>query len=450
VNNPKSRRTGDKTMLKEYVGGFLTISSAQAAAKLRSKSIRIMLRDEVDGAPEQLKTGEGNWIDVSEARLDAWGPRGKIFDFSTPTLYHASTIYKLYTDGDRRIYVVPCPYCEFEQELRLGDEKTQYGLKPIKQAGKTIDVVYMCEKCMVSWLKLWRRYERAQDDPDAMRSFMNLSLGLPYKESGNKPKHRELIRLRGAYKSGTIVPNGVLYLVAGVDVQGGSKKHKKENPPRLEMEVMGMGALRQTWSLDYKIFKGPLEDPSAGAWALLKEYIDSFHPDYGKPYRDEHGLAFNIEMVLIDSGDGNFTSVVYSFTQMMRNVYPSKGASQPIQRKRTDPILDVASYSKDKPYERKVFKENNIVLYRINTTHYKSQLYKFLTLSRQKGIGDRGWGYCDFPKNYPDKYFKMLVAEEQREDQSFFCPAGRRNEALDCRVMCLCYDGTDTIIYDRK
>ena len=32
----------------------------------------------------------------------------------------------------------------------------------------------------------------------------------------------------------------------------------------------------------------------------------------------------------------------------------------------------------------------------------------------------------------------MLTAEEKRRDGSFHCPSGRRNEALDCRVMNLC------------
>jgi phage terminase large subunit GpA-like protein len=73
VINKKSRRTGDKIDSKQYPGGALNIGSAQSASKLRSKSKRVLILDEVDGAPPQLSTGEGNWIDVAIARTNAWG-----------------------------------------------------------------------------------------------------------------------------------------------------------------------------------------------------------------------------------------------------------------------------------------------------------------------------------------------------------------------------------------
>ena len=47
-------------------------------------------------------------------------------------------------------------------------------------------------------------------------------------------------------------------------------------------------------------------------------------------------------------------------------------------------------------------------------------------------------GATQFPRDYPDDYFKMLTAESKKLDGSFVCGNGVRNEALDCRVMNLC------------
>jgi phage terminase large subunit GpA-like protein len=107
----KSRRTGDKMLSKEYVGGTLNMASAQSASGLRSDSKRILILDEVDGAPRMLRTGEGNWLDVAYARKNAWGARGKVLEFSTPTTFEDSLIRERWEAGDRRVYKVPCPRC---------------------------------------------------------------------------------------------------------------------------------------------------------------------------------------------------------------------------------------------------------------------------------------------------------------------------------------------------
>jgi phage terminase large subunit GpA-like protein len=76
-------------------------------------------------------------------------------------------------------------------------------------------------------------------------------------------------------------------------------------------------------------------------------------------------------------------------------------------------------------------------LYEVSTNYYKTAVYRNLKVTR-KEIGPQRPGFCDFPLDYGEKYFKMLSAEEKRRDGSFYCPSGRRNEALDCRVLALC------------
>ena len=470
VENRKSRRTGDKSTSKEFIGGFLALASAQSPGKQRSKSIRILIRDEIDGAPPQLRTGEGNWLEVSAARTNAWDARKKILDISTPTTFEQSEINRLYEDGDQRRYVVPCPLCKKPQILEFGSEQTQHGLKAETKAGQLVQAYYLCEHChdaifnhhktqmllggnwkptakssspflrtyqlsslyspvgMFSWTDLWRKYKKALRTPDGMRSFVNLYLGLPFKESGSRPDIGKVIELRGGYRQGR-VPDGVLYLTAGIDVQAGSDG-SEENPARLEMEVCGHGPGYRTWSIFYGRFEGAVDDPYSGAWDKLNKWAEGG----GLSFERADGKKFPVMLVFIDSGDGNLYDVVYRFSQRWKNTFPSKGFTA--LRKRKNEVGDVAGPDNFKRYRAKKIDEDT-TLYEISTNYYKTHLYNNLKIPRQD-LDPQRPGFCDFPIDYNEKYFRMLTAEEKRRDGSFHCPSGRRNEALDVRVMALC------------
>lgn len=59
-----------------------------------------------------------------------------------------STIKAYYESSDQKKYLVPCPHCGKYQELKFGDEKTSYGLKPIyDKSNRLIDAYYECEGC---------------------------------------------------------------------------------------------------------------------------------------------------------------------------------------------------------------------------------------------------------------------------------------------------------------
>lgn len=470
TENKKSRRTGDKVFIKEFIGGNLDMVSAQSASGLRSDSKRILIRDEIDGAPQMLRTGEGNWLEVSEARTNAWGERKKILDISTPTTFADSVINVLYEEGDQRQYFVLCPLCGKKQLLKFGNAKTNYGIKADTKAGKIIRAYYLCDFChdaifhhhknemltsggweptakssdpffrsyqlsslyspvgMLTWTDLWKKYEEAQLTPDGMRSFVNLYLGLPFKESGSRPDISKVIELRGGYRSG-VIQDGVLYLTAGIDVQRGSEKDPA-NPARLEMEVMGIGAGYRTWSVLYRRFEGAVDDPYSGAWEELNEWA----ANGGMKFKRADGMEFPVVVVFIDSGDGNLTDVVYRFTGLWENTFPSKGFSA--LRKRKNEKGDQAGPLNFKRY-RAVKVSEDIMLYEISTNFYKTNIYNNLKIERQP-IDPQRPGFCDFPVDYNEKFFRMLTAEEKRSDGSFHCPSGRRNEALDDRVMALC------------
>jgi phage terminase large subunit GpA-like protein len=416
-----------------------------------------------------LKTGEGNWLKVSIIRTNAWGKRKRIFDLSTPTVYGESAIWEEYIQGDQRKFNVPCPYCKKKQELKfeIGGEKMPFGLKGVFQNGKLIDVYYECEHChkhidennkpwmllngewiptseskqqefrsyhlnalysplgMLSWKEFYQAYIDAQSDPEGMRWFTNLYLGLPFKEVGSRPELSKVIELRGSYHQGK-VQKGTLYLTMGIDVQEGSKKDEN-NPPRLELEIVGHGAGYKTWQVLYKVIPGAIDDPFSGAWADLNEWAAENKLTF---FRDD-GRAFPVNLVFIDSGYE--PDVVYRFCDTWQNTFPSKGFGT-IKRNKTDKGDEYgpASFKRYKP----VALGGSKTLYEISTNYYKTQIYNNLKISRQDSSFQKP-GFCEFPLEANEKYFAMLTAEEKRLDGSFHA-GGRRNEALDCRVMNCC------------
>lgn len=473
-HNPKSRRTGDKTFSKTFYGGALDMVSAQSGSKLRSDSKRVVILDEIDGAPILLRTGEGKYTKVAEGRTSAYDGRQKVYGLSTPTEYHTSEIWNRFQLGDKRQFLVPCPHCKKHQWLDHNtEENSKHGLRRETKAGILIDAYYLCEYCheaifnhhkgqmlaggyweptcqssdplrrsyhlsslyspagMFTWMSYWKQYQEAMDTPDGMRAFTNLYKGMPYRETGSKPILQNVIELRGEYLPGSI-PKGVLFLTVGLDVQRGSEKNK-ENPPRLELEIVGHGLGYRTWSIDYKRFDGAVDDPSSGAWAALQSWAESG----GLHYKNMDSRVFSPVSIFMDANDNFSTSAVYEFCAGWKGAVPIRGASQLKARKneKSDSI-DQNRHSNVKRF-RWIKADNDINVVMISTVYYKTLLYRRLKISRKIDSSEQGIGFCDFPIGYPDAYFKGLTAEEFLQDGSFHCPSGRRNEPLDCRVYAL-------------
>ena len=465
VNTAGSRRTGDKVFSKSYVGGNLALASAQSASGLRSDSIRVLVLDEIDGAPRELRTGEGNWMDVAMARTNAWGPRKKVLRFSTPTVDSMSLIKECYEDGDQRKFNVPCVHCGVLQVLEFQH------LRHEMKAGQLYKVWYECPHCageiqnyhktammgagewiptaipssknrrsyhlsslyspvgMLSWFELYEKYLEAKEKPSGMRSFVNLYLGRSYKETGSRPKLEKVIALRGEYREKE-VQDGVLFTTAGADVQRGSE-NDPNNPARIEMEIVGHGAGFRTWSLAYLVFEGGITDPFDGAWAKMHDWAVGGGLQLKRP----DGRAFTAQLVFIDSGDGVYVDAVYGFTSRWQNCYPSKGFGALSKRKQEKG--DETGPHNFKRYRiAKSERSGDVNFVEVSTNYYKTHIYNNLKIERRDFEPQRS-GFCDFPRDRGEKFFKMLTAEEKYRDGSFHA-GGRRNEALDCRVLNIC------------
>jgi len=470
VENPKSRKSGDKTMSKQFFGGNLDMVSAQSPAGLRGKSRQILALDEIDGAPRMLKTGEGNFVAVATARVRAYGPRYKIVGVSTPTTVDESLIFPLFNEGDCNHLWVPCPKCgefqELQDPLMTGD--VEWGLKPARDdEGHVTEVVYVCRHCargieehhkpemmaafqwrptkrpdrrdvasfwlpamyspfgMYSWKSLFNELEKGRKNGD-LRGFTNTVQGLPFAETGSRPDSTKWQHHLGNYPRATI-PEGVLFTTIAVDVQRGSDKDAR-NPTRLEWHVVGHGDRFKTWSVAHGSFRGPVDDAYSGAWEdlhaarLAGAFVFT---------RLSDSKAFAPVRGFFDSGYQ--AAVTYTFCDRWPGwAFPVKGASQ----RELDAIpgkTEKPGVSSSRQYHWSRL-SGDTMLCLVSTHLYKAYIYNRLKIPR--GEYPQGGGFPDFPSDYDEEFFRSLMSEEKLADGSYK-QVYDRNEMLDTTVYAL-------------
>jgi len=465
----------------EFLGGHLDIISSNSLDARRQKNSRVIVLDEVDGVPEQTASGEGSYIDILRGHSMSWGPRRKFIAFSSPTTWESSAIWKLYNEGDCRKFFVPCPYCGEHIELKDTDEANS-GLKAETKAGQIIDVYYLCEHCgepirdqdkmimysdnprckkhpekkieaahwrpartiadpysrsyslnslyspigVVTFAEVYKAKQKAElEGPDAMRSFVNLHLGLPYMDTGQRVKADTVFNLRMEYKSGE-VPRDVIFLVMAADVQRGSAKDES-NPPRIECEVLGICMNRITYSIIHKVFYGETDNANAGAFAEFDKWI----VETGLLFTRTDGQVLRVLMTGIDSGDAfeGRAETVYNFCAMYNQFFPVKGFFNLKTRKTEKGDLS-GGYKRYRV--ARVGGASGTFVLEVNTCHYKNALYSRLKVPREPGDVQK-YGFCGFPRDYPDEYFLQLTGEEKKTSGEYV-KIRDRVEALDCRI----------------
>lgn len=478
-----SRATGNQQFSKEFPGGSIDFVSGQSEANLRMDSIRYLILDEAGRYPWSIQ-GFGDPIEIARARTANWLSRRKVFILSTAGTDGECRMWDLYKEGDQRRFFVKCERCdhrflfkfpsepavfydglsasEAKWETKAGvldgpsihfecpkckeahDEDKKYSLvigakwEPTAEAVKKATRSYQIGRLPVlmdKWERLITIEIESANDPEKLQVHHNQNAGIPYLEATQKPDKAKIYELRGRYNSGEIPTDKVLFLTVAADVQAGEKNNPKK-PPRVEIEVCGHGYGYRTWSLQYKVFPGKITDPYDGAWEAFYQFM----AQGGLECRRADGLVMSPVIIFIDSGDGNTETVVFDFCSRLHGAYPVKGAPElqkSAQGKKADTVLDERG-----PRDRDRFRvlnkyDQSFVM--ILTNWYKNILWRALKIQRRLD-GEQRPRFCEFPRDYPDRYFDMLVAEERRDDGSFWKPTSRANESLDLRIynMCAC------------
>lgn len=443
VVEQKSRDGGSATRFKRFSGGFLILTGANSAAGLRQRSIRYLLKDDLDGWPDEVD-GEGDPSGLADKRCETYWNR-KIFEISTPTVKGFSKIETAFLASDQRYYFVPCPHCGHEQRLvwdrvrwEPGQPDTAWYLcasdngcviehrhkpamlaagrwiaqapGPGKAAGFHISALY---SRFVGWAAMVAKYEASTDDAKLRKVFVNTYLGESYEEQGEAPPWEALRDRAGGYARGT-VPDSVCFLTAGADVQG----------DRIEVEVVGWAPGEVAYSIDYRVLHGDTADPDGNAWRQLAAL-------YNETFTDARGAALRVDVLAVDQGYR--TPAVQAFVRGRHRAIAIKG----VDGWRV-PLLGRRSLVQFKASGKAV--KGGHAFYPVGTWPGKRDLYDRLGLAAP--TDGRSWprGYCHFPDGYADEYFKGLTAEtlfidenKAGYDRSRWVRIGR-NEPLDCRV----------------
>lgn len=429
VKDPRSRDSGNTLLHKTFPGGHITVSGANSPSSLASRPIRVLLCDEVDRYPVSAGT-EGDPVTLAEKRTETFWNR-RIALFSTPTIKGASRIEMAWEQSDQRRFHVPCPHCDELQTLKWSQvhwpdgepEKAYYvcehcgaeitdGDKPqMLAAGKWIATHdfrgvagFHLSELYSPWVKFSRmakNFLAAKDSKETLKAWINTALGETFEEAGSGVEWEDLAAGNRTEDWGESAPDEVLVVTAGVDVQG----------DRIELELIGWGEGEESWSLQYHtIFGNPGEDE---IWKELDKILLTEIPS-------KLGVKLHVAAACIDSG-GHHTQQVYEFCakRTMRKVYAVKGMS-----------------TAGRPLVGKFTKSNRwkVPLWPVGTDTAKELIYSRLELNSS------GPGYCHFPKDRPEEWFKQLTAEKvvTRFHKGFprreWIKTRPRNEALDCRV----------------
>lgn len=407
VSDAKSRDSGNTILEKTFPGGVVVMVGANSPASLASRPIRVLLADEVDRFPTSAGT-EGDPLSLAEKRTTTFYNRKKIF-VSTPTIKGVSRIEKEFENSTKEHWNLPCPSCGEYQPLTWSQIKFEYD----KERRRVYHVDHVCKHCGAlhtemewkagegKWIaenpkskakgfhlnefaSPWKRWEEICEDfleakkngIESLKVWVNTSLGEPWEEKGDRIEAEELLARREEY--GCEVPNDVLVLTAGVDVQDN----------RLEYEIVGWGPGKESWGIKYGVIMG---DPGQEfVWNSLDNVLFA-------DYKRKDGTILKIMSTCVDSG-GHHTQSVYKYCREREynRVWAIKG-------------IGGSGHSFIKRPNRR--DQDGIWLFTIGV-----DVGKDLIVSRLKAEPKQN-GYCHFPlepeKGYDEYYFKGLTAEHR-------------------------------------
>lgn len=472
-----SRKTGKTAHHIQWRGGgYLVPFGAKNADKMRSYSIAVLLKDEIDAWPDTVGK-DGDPDSLSDDRCSGYWERRKIFRGSTPLIKGTSKIEKAYQRGDQRKYMVLCKKCNAPQELRWSyGENEKGGFYWETDGGILIpeSVQYRCKECgephfehdkerlfseshgahwqptakpvepgirsyhlpalyspigMQPWYKSVGAYlagfdpvERKVRDIAKYQVFYNNVLAEPFEIMGSKIRFMSVsLHRRPAYRLGQI-PNAyaiknsgspILLLTCQVDV------HKSF----LAVSVMGWCKDSKTYVIEYV----HLEDEDCGestsrAWGELREIIEE------RKYVADDGKRYGVVMTFIDAGYANDTVVSFCADYAV-GVVPVLGRDRPAKSNRVKEFSEFTTQS-------------GTMGYTITVDHYKDRLAPALRREWTEDAGIQKPYHFNAPVDLSDKALKELTVETRRERTDdkgntvyyWYRPGNARNELWDLLV----------------
>lgn len=426
VKDPASRNSGNTLRHKEFPGGQVVMAGANSPASLASRPIRVLLGDERDRWPISVGTEGDPWKLGAKRTTTFWNR--KLVQVSTPTIKDISAIEAEYQNSSQEHYIVPCPYCETQQMLRWPQ---------VRWDGDDLDsACYHCEACDQPWtdVQRWaalgsgrwvashpdrkkrgfhlneiyspwvelagmaRAWIAAKDRPEALKTFVNTSLGETWDDRSEQLNHEQIYNRR---ESWDVLPSRAVFLTGGVDIQ----------KDRIEVEVVAWSRDLESWSVLYQQIFGDPHRPEV--WNELTPILQS-------KFSHESGNELHISGTCLDTG-GHHTSEAYAYCKGKPHLFAIKGRGG-------------AGYSSVIMSSRN--NSHKVRLFSLGVDTIKGRVVQNLRVTTP---GDPG--YCHFPMDRTMPYFHGLTSEYtapkilngQRTLMWVQIP-GTNNEPFDLRV----------------
>ncbi len=349
VRSARSRDSGNTTLMKEFDGGALILTGANAPQELAGEPIGKAAMDDADRAPGEVGE-EGDPLKLIWARMTTF-PNRKLLIQSTTTIENESRVESVWLQSDQRRFFVPCPTCghfdyltwqgygNFKDQEDPGhfevvfDDKHPDPPSTVRLRcgchGRPESACACCAEIPESqkpWMVTRGRWQptapgdgktagfhwnaiysllgpslgelvgefmAAKNDPIALREFLNLRLAESYRRDHITIKPRKLLARAEPWLAE--VPDGVGALVGVTDVQ----------PAWLANMVLGFGVGEECWIIDYEELDGDPTKPAV--WKKL---------DHRRAvtYTHESGQEVPVDRWGIDSG-GHNTDEVYDYVR---------------------------------------------------------------------------------------------------------------------------------------
>lgn len=458
----KSRDSRNTTQAKDFLGdATLYMNTAGSAANLAEVSAPYIYVDEIDRLELDVD-GEGDPIELAEARATQYANDCKFLYTSSPSVEGFSKIDTLFEMGTKEEYHVPCPHCghlhplvlenfHYRRDEETGfmdrawfvcpecgaeiDEHHKTSMLPDVEGGgqarwvatatgdgETISVTlsaFYMPIGAITWLSLARQYARAKDrkargDHEAMQVFYNTRLGLSYRNTDTTTTSKQLRDRAEAYAP-RVMPDAALVATMSTDTQ----------PNRLEVQIEAWGPGLEHWVLDYIVLIGSPTDPPdtpGSVWQRLDEIKRT-------PLLHASGRAIMISAYGIDAGGSN-TQDVYNYGAARKplNCTVLHGSSRPNR-----PIMGSTPSRVDIEWGG-TKTPGGVELWAVGTDVAKDWLSGRMQLTD-------GPGAMHFHDQLPPEWFDMMVVEQPhtkwrkgRPVREWVKPNGARNEAWDLSV----------------
>lgn len=418
VGVSKSRDSSNTIAEKSYPGGYVAIVGANAPDNLSSRPIQVVLCDEVDRFP--VSSGkEGDPIALATARTTTFKHKRRHLYVSTPVDEDTSRILQLYKDSTMEQWCLPCPHCDELQPLRFkeGIVYDHY----VSESGEFVvtKAEHRCAYCgklgsekewrrgggtwvarkqhssrrgfhinqlsspWSDWREVTKKFLVAKSEGvDKLKVFVNTVLGEPWVTKKTGMDEKTLAARREEYEYE--VPDGVKIITAAVDTQD----------DRFEVEIIGWGAGKESWRIEYQRIYGDLDRPEV--WKDLDRFLC-------RSWIGKDGREFRIVGACMDSG-GHYTKEVYEFTKARehRRIYAIKG--QGVNPKTAEHVPFISKHTRTQM--------SNALLIHLGVDDGKVKVYDSLKLENPGPL------YCHFPddegKGYTMEYFLGLTAETHK------------------------------------